>query len=130
MTDLDLDEIEEFEIPEKEEVTLYVALCVASKYSWEIGQVKTYVNVSPVDIWSDDDDYHYKILATKKVTIKIKEKDINLREEIVDGLEKRKSKMKARHHMEIKEIDDKIDQLIALEYKPQKEEETNVVDFV
>lgn len=61
------------------------------------------------------------LLTTKKMTVKIPQ-NIDVKGRVIEGLEAEKDKIQARHHMELKDIQDKIDNLLAIEYKPEAEQ--------
>ena len=61
------------------------------------------------------------LLGSKMVTFDVPQ-GVDIKGRAVENLEEQKSKLQAKHHMEIKEVQDKIDQLLAIEYKPEGEE--------
>ena len=58
-------------------------------------------------------------LAEMEVTFKLSV-DCDLKTKAVRVLEKKKDDIKAEYHMKLKEVQDKIDHLLAIEFKPQE----------
>ena len=58
------------------------------------------------------------MLNKKTVKIKLGKVKIDMRGEVIKGLEEQKIKVETTANMEIKEIQDKIDSLLAIEYQP------------
>ena len=101
---------EDFEIPKECEGTVYVCLDMRS------GCVSLYHYDQEV-LWKDDSARQYKTLASKKIKIKIPVQHIDIRGELVQGLEKQKANELAEHHMKMKRLQDQIDNLLAIEYQ-------------
>lgn len=59
----------------------------------------------------------YIFICTKKVTFKIPQ-NIDVKGKVIESLEAEKEKLQADFHMKIKGVQDKIDNLLAIEYKP------------
>jgi len=57
------------------------------------------------------------LLGTQMVTFKIPQK-VDIKGKAVESLEEKKVKINAKFHMELKVVQDKIDNLLAIEYKP------------
>ena len=106
--------LEEFEIPEEVEVTLYTQICVAHKYTHNIGGVTT----QTFERGRHEKDCKFILLNEKTVKIKLGKVKIDMRGEVIKGLEEQKIKVEATANMEMKEIQDKIDSLLAIEYQP------------
>lgn len=107
---------EDVEIPKEIEETLYVCLCIDSKWAHDIGQIT--VSICDRSRKGYSDDTVYLLLATETVTIKIPRTVLDIKGELVSGLEARKEKELAEHHMKMKAFQDRIDNLLAIEYKP------------
>lgn len=45
--------------------------------------------------------------------------NVDVKGKLIDSLEELKTETMARHHMEIKNIQDKLDELLAIEYQPE-----------
>jgi len=107
---------EDVEIPDEIEKTLYVHICLQSKWENDIGKI----SVHTFDRSGFDDDDKHVLLVTKKIKIKIPKTTIDFRGELVVGLEAQKEKELAEHYMRMKAFQDRIDNLLAIEYKPEK----------
>ncbi len=71
-----------------------------------------------MEIWDCDLSGSERInLATMKVTFKIPKK-MDLKEKVIDALRNEKEEILASTHKKITELDEKINSLLALEYKP------------
>ena len=57
------------------------------------------------------------LIGTQMVTFKIPQK-VDIKGKAVESLEEKKTKINAEFHMKLKEVQDKIDNLLAIEYKP------------
>ena len=57
----------------------------------------------------------YVLLGTQEVTFKIPQ-NIDIKGEVIKGLENDKEKIQADTHMKLKDIQDKIDNLLAIEH--------------
>ncbi len=110
---------EDIEIPTEIEETFYVCICINSEWGHNIGRIQTSIYDYSTGKYSSVDDKHV-LLATKKVKIKIPKVIIDFRGEIVSSLEAQKEKELAEHHMKMKAFQDKIDNLLAIECKPEE----------
>lgn len=107
---------EDIEIPTDIEYTFYVCLCINSEWEHNIGHIGISIYDYSSGKFGNANDKHI-LLATKKVKIKIPKTIIDFRGELVGGLEEQKEKELAEHHMKMKAFQDKIDNLLAIEYK-------------
>ena len=57
------------------------------------------------------------LITTKEVTFSIPQ-NIDVKGKVIEGLETEKEKIQAAFHMKLKDVQDKIDNLLAIEYKP------------
>lgn len=96
-------------LPETIEIELFVTLKVGGSY--DIGKI----NVWGRNISNSNNDYI--LLKTEKVTFELPQ-DIDIKGKVIEGLESEKEKIKADFHMELKGVQDKIDNLLAIECKP------------
>lgn len=71
------------------------------------------------DYDSSDYDENKILLGTQNVKFNIPQ-NVDIKGKAIEGLEDQKSKLLARHHMELKGVQDKIDNLLAIEYKPEE----------
>lgn len=108
----------DIKIPSEIKTTLYACLCIDSKWGHNIGDIT--VSVFDYTKRSHTSDDKYILLATKDLKIKIPKTTIDFRGELVSGLEEQKEKELAEHHMKMKAFQDKIDNLLAIEYKPEE----------
>ena len=72
-----------------------------------------------IDVWGCNvarGDSKYILLCTKEITFELPQ-DIDVKGQVIEGLESEKPKIKADFHMELKEVQNKIDNLLAIEYK-------------
>jgi hypothetical protein len=86
-----------------------------------------------IRIWGQDMHGQERLLLAKKpVTISIP-KDIDLKGKMVEALQAEKQRILADTHIKTEAIQKKIDELLFLEYKPQKvangSDDTNVIPF-
>lgn len=105
---------DKIEIPESITKSVYAFLEVSS---YNPGQI----TVSTIDyrMWFDDPNYgdKYVFLAEQEITIKLPKKSENeVRQEIVNGLEKQKETIDAKAYAAKRTIQDKIDALLQIEY--------------
>lgn len=105
-------------IPSMVEEAIYVCLCIDSEWEHNIGRITVSTHNYSNPKWSSDEKH--VLLTKKKLKIKIPKVTIDFKGELVDKLEKQKEDELARHHMQMKEFQDKIDNLLAIEYKPEK----------
>lgn len=110
------------EIPEEIDVILYTTLCTTSKYSHCLGELSSQCH-DMEKIYDDDKDESYITLHKKAVKLKIGKLKIDVRGEIVKGLEKRKTAEMAQHEIKMNGIQGEIDKLLAIEYRPEQEKE-------
>lgn len=57
-------------------------------------------------------------LAETTVKVKVPDTKIDLKGQGLQGLEKERDQMQARHFVEMKDVEDRIANLLAIEYKP------------
>ncbi len=95
-------------LPKTTEIELFVTLKVAGYDAGRIG-------VWDCDIANANNDYIS--LKTEKVIFKLPQ-NIDIKGEVIKGLQSEKDKIKADFHMQLKDVQDKIDNLLAIEYKP------------
>lgn len=88
---------------------MFIVLHIAG---WRAGDIGVY----GFDSAKDDDNE--VLLGTQMVTFKIPQ-DVDVKGEALKGLRNTKSMLEGKHHMELKTVQDKIDQLLAIEYKPE-----------
>lgn len=111
--------LDEIKIPESISQTFYVCVCLDSDLESYIGKV-TVSTVNKEELYKEDRDDTYKTLTSIDVDIPIPK--INLvecKDCLVDSLECQKEKELAEHHMKMTGFQDKIDNLLALEYQPE-----------
>ncbi len=109
---------QDFKIPEKHEVTLYTHICLESEYSFCIGQINTTI-YKP-----NERESVYAILDERNLVIDLSGKKIEGKKLVVDHLEKKKQDELASHHMKMKELQDKIDSLLAITYEGDETNDT------
>ncbi len=109
---------EEIKIPKTITKKLFITVGVDS---WNSNQI----SILDFDRTKLSKEVEYVLLKTQEVTFDLSDAEFSdensIKKEIVKGLEEKKAKIKAETHMKIKEIQDKIDNLLAIEYKPQPE---------
>jgi hypothetical protein len=80
---------------------------------WEVGQIGAY----SFPFKGDDERV---VLGTQRVTFEIPPQDQNgIKSKVLDMLEEKKREVLAENHRRLKEVQDKIDQLLAIEYQPE-----------
>lgn len=94
------------EIPEQIDATIYTHYCI-NGYSY--GELKNYDY--------DCSGENYVCVAKTPLTIAIPPVG-DLKDKVVKALEEEKKKQMAEHHKKMFELQEKIDSLICLEYKP------------
>jgi len=98
-------------LPETVEIEMFITL--------GIGRYNTgSITALPFNAAKGDDERI--LLSTQMVTFDIPQ-DVDIKGKAIEGLEAKKSRLQAKHHMEIKEVQDKLDQLLAIEYNPEGE---------
>jgi len=97
-------------LPKTIEKEIFITLCISGYAAGKIS-VGDYNKAE----FSSNDDV---LLGTETVTFNVPQK-VDIKGRAIKNLEDKKSKLQARHHMEIKEVQDKIDHLLAIEYKPE-----------
>jgi len=94
-------------LPKTEKKEIFILLDIGGYHAGNLG-------------YSDYDASKYGdnqiLLGTQMVTFKIPQK-VDIKGKAIEGLEDKKSKLQAKHHMELKEVQDKIDNLLAIEHK-------------
>lgn len=104
-------------IPPIYTTTVYTHYCISS---WSAGEIRTY----DCDMTGET----YILLAQTDLSVKIPaQKDI--KETVIKALEEEKKKQMADHHKKLCEIQEKIDSLLCLEYKPASEVEDDIIPF-
>lgn len=77
-------------------------------------------NQGKFGLWDCDVSGQDRILiSTQNVTINLP-KELDLKEKLLESLESEKSRLLADTHMKVKEIQEQINELLCLEYKPLK----------
>lgn len=110
---------QEFEIPEKYEVTLYTTLCLEDEYSHNIGDIRTF----PFNQCNNINSAHL-LLDERTITMDFSKVKIEGKQIVVDHLEKKKQDELANHHMKMKEYQDKIDSLLAITHEEDESNDT------
>jgi len=98
-------------IPKEFEITIYTHYCYHSNYSWKIG------NISHYD--SDLSGNEYICIAQTPVAVTVPPQTTDM---VIDALEAEKKKQMAEYHKKMFELQEKIDSLLCLEYKPATED--------
>jgi len=112
--------LDEIKIPEIMEETLYVCVCLDSNYDWEIGKV-TIGTRDKEDYYKEDEEETWKTLVSNDVVIEIPRLDMEeCKGVVVDSLECQKDKELADHFVKMQGLQEKIDSLLAIEYKPEE----------
>ena len=111
--------INEIEIPEEIEVTLYTTVCVRNKFSRNIGEVRV-TTINLAELYKDGSGETHILLHKQAVKLKIGKVELDIKGEVIKGLEVEKTNELAEHHMKIKDIQDKIDSLLAIEYQGEE----------
>lgn len=92
-------------IPRKINATLYTHYCVSGYRAGEI-----------INFDFNAQGEEYLLLAETPVTVKIPPQT-DLKEKLIDALEAEKEKREAEHHMKMKELQERINSLLAIEFK-------------
>lgn len=103
-------------IPKQITTQIYVTLGIGR---WNSG------NISINDYFVEDDDIEFAklLLTTTEITIDLPQDiDVDAKGKFISILEKKKEGLQASFHMQIKEVQDQIDNLLAIEYKPEGKE--------
>jgi hypothetical protein len=95
------------ELPESATLDLVIWYGISG---WEAGEIGVY----SFDFKGDTDKV---VLCKKQVTFSIP-KQGSLKEKVLDALNEEKNKILAENHKRLKGIQDKIDNLLAIEYQP------------
>lgn len=95
-------------LPKTIKKKIFVTLAISG---WRAGNIGCW----DCDITGSDSDYI--LLTTQKVTFKLPQ-NIDVKGKVIEGLEAEKEKIQAETHMKLKDIQEKIDNLLAIEYKP------------
>lgn len=95
-------------LPKTVEKELFITLVVSG---YDVGKIGVW------DCNIPKYDSGYILLKKQKVTFKLPQ-DINVKGKVIESLESEKEKIKADFHMQLKDVQDKIDNLLAIEYKP------------
>lgn len=98
------------EIPKKFEQIIYTHYCYHSHYSWATGTIS-----HDMDDRSGDS---YICIAQTPITVSVPEQQKDIKKMVIDALEIEKKKQMAEYHQKMCELQEKIDSLLALEYKP------------
>jgi len=97
-------------LPKTQTTEIFITLCIGGYRAGELN----YRN-RDFSTFSDDEI----LLGTQKVKFNIPQ-NVDIKGKAIEGLEDQKSKLLAKHHMELKDVQDKIDNLLAIEYKPEE----------
>lgn len=103
--------IHELKIPKQETLDLFILIGIKA---WNFNKI----NLSDYD-HSDtltDRDPDWICLGKTNITIAIPQ-GVDVRQQMLEKLENLKKKTLAKHHKELKQVQDKIDSLMAIEYK-------------
>lgn len=103
--------INELKIPKQKTLELFILIGIKA---WNFNKI----NLSDYD-HSDtlfDREPDWACLGKTKIKINIPQ-GVDVRGQMLEKLEKLKKKTLAKHHKELKEVQDKIDSLMAIEYK-------------
>lgn len=79
---------------------------------------------NPDDRDDDDDMFLYKTLGKVKFKVNMNqcETNVDIRGELIQSTKNKIDAAKARHHMELKELQDKLNRLLAIEHKVEDDE--------
>ena len=102
------------EIPKKFEVIVYTHYCYHSDYSWHIGTISH-------DTMDKSGD-NYICIAQKQVTVTVPPAKVDIKQMVLDALEKEKQKLMAEHYKRMAGIQEKIDSLLCLTYQKNEVE--------
>ena len=97
------------ELPKSLNIVVHTHYCYNSEYSWQMGTIRH----DATDLSGDT----YVCLAKTPVHIEIEAPE-DLKQMVLDALEAEKKKQMAEYHKKMFELQEKIDSLLALEYKP------------
>lgn len=94
--------------------------------TYGLGQfIEGQISVSEYPPRNQRDGWECVLLGEQDVTFKINPPRQNIKQKALDALEEQKREVLAENHMRLKRVQEKIDQLLAIEYQPQPEEGTN-----
>ena len=96
------------ELPEQVDITIYTHYCVTG---WQAGDLAHY----SFNCHGDEN----VLIAETPVTVRIPR--IDFKKKLVEGLQTEMEKQKAEHFKKMKELQDKLDSLLCLEYQPEVE---------
>lgn len=97
-------------IPKQFEIMIYTHYCYHSEYKWAIGTISH-------DTYDRSGDTHICVAQTP-LTVHVPEQQHDIKKMVIDALEKEKKKQMAEYHKKMFELQEKIDRLLCLEYKP------------
>ncbi len=110
-------------IPKKFDTIIYTHYCYHSDYDWHIGSVSHDT--------SDRSGDNYICIAKTPLTVFVPEQKMDIKQMVIEALEAEKKKQMAEYHKKMFELQEKIDSLLSLEYKPSSpiEETANDLPF-
>ena len=111
------------EIPATLTKKIYVTYGIGTFIEGQI-TVSNYLSLS-----SHDEGFAKILLHEQMVTFKIPPCKVNLIEKKLEVLNAKKSEILSENHSRLKEIQDKIDKLLSIEFKPQAAPETEDMPF-
>lgn len=103
--------------PRSEKATVYISICIMSNVRSWIGEIS-------IDTFNRESINHcgsdkYEVIDSFEIDVKLPDlSDIDLKGKIIEQLEKQKQKELAEHHVRMKQFQDQIDNLLAIEHKP------------
>lgn len=65
---------------------------------------------------------NYICIAQKQVTVTVPQTKVDIKQKVLDALEKEKQKLMAEHYKRMAGIQEKIDSLLCLSYQPKEGE--------
>lgn len=111
-----------YELPEKHVLGLETFLIVESENDWGSGKVITYTingNGYTMEDYLNNGESKSVILLDKRVVeIDLSNHEIDIKNMRLKALEEKKEAMIARHFVELKNVEDQIQNLKAIEYQP------------
>tara|TARA_R110000772_G_scaffold231299_1_gene342009 strand:- start:44 stop:370 length:327 start_codon:yes stop_codon:yes gene_type:complete len=102
---------QKIEIPAKITKNMYVSVGIG-RFTYGAIRVS---DDSPIDT---DPDFARVLLTEFELEIDIPKTDLDFKKELVAILENKKTGIKAKYHMKLKEVQEEIDNLLAIEHQP------------
>ena len=113
----------DFEIPKKQELTLCAYLAL---WDWLDEPKVIFIIGSKKNNHGYNSDVDYIFIEEIKIDVPFKTKGtIDIKSGLIEVLGKKKKDIIARNHMELKEVEDKLNELLCIEYNTENDNEVS-----